>query len=149
MNPIKTLRTANGHTQQTLAEALGIERATVAMWETGRAYPTVDKLIRLADLLGVTTDELLGRGLPTPNDQTMRGGDPMNDNPITLNDLLALSDCRHLMLTASLTPRLKNTIFVDLTDSAERNDLIDLYGDRAVKSLDINGVRDALIVDLA
>ncbi|MBQ3424410.1 MAG: hypothetical protein IJH38_04340 [Clostridia bacterium] len=71
-------------------------------------------------------------------------------NPtITLNDLLALSDCRHLMLTAPLTPRLKNTIFIDLTDSAELDDLVQLYGDRAVKGLDINCVRDALIVDLA
>lgn len=68
-NMIKAIRKAKGYTQQTLADALFVERATVGMWEIGKSYPSAEMLIRLAKLLDVTVDELLGReSIPTPND---------------------------------------------------------------------------------
>ena len=61
MIQLKTIRKSKGFTQQALADALGVERATVGMWEIGRNVPTVENLCRLADLFGVSTDALLGR----------------------------------------------------------------------------------------
>lgn len=36
---IKELRKTHGYTQITLAEALGVSKGTVAMWETGKRAP--------------------------------------------------------------------------------------------------------------
>ena len=45
-------------TQQQLADALGVERATVAMWETGRNWPSASLLPKMADLLLCSIDDL-------------------------------------------------------------------------------------------
>ena len=56
---ILKLRTARGMSQGDLAEKLEVSRQSVSKWETGQSVPDVDKLVRLADLFGVTTDYLL------------------------------------------------------------------------------------------
>ena len=58
---VKPLRIAAQKTQQELADALSIERATVAMWETGRSWPSAALLPVIADTLGCTIDALFGR----------------------------------------------------------------------------------------
>lgn len=47
--------------QQTVADALGVKRQSVAQYCDGSAYPSLQRLCSLADLFGVTTDYLLGR----------------------------------------------------------------------------------------
>ena len=47
-----------GLTQADVAEALGIERATVGMWETGTSWPSARVLPDLAGLLYCSIDEL-------------------------------------------------------------------------------------------
>ena len=56
---ILKLRTARGLSQGDLAEALEVSRQSVSKWETGQSVPDLDKIIKLADLFGVTTDYLL------------------------------------------------------------------------------------------
>lgn len=51
-------RKAAGLTQAEVAEALGIERATVGMWETGTSWPSARVLPDLAGLLCCSIDEL-------------------------------------------------------------------------------------------
>jgi transcriptional regulator with XRE-family HTH domain len=46
-------------TQQDIAEACGVDRSTVANWETGSTYPDARRLKDLARKLGVTVDQLL------------------------------------------------------------------------------------------
>ena len=55
---IRNLRELAKLTQEQLSEALGVSRSAVAMWETGCAKPSADKLPKLAKLLGCTIDEL-------------------------------------------------------------------------------------------
>lgn len=55
---IRKLREDRGITQAQLSEKLGVGRSAVAMWETGCAKPSADKLPKLAKLLGCTIDEL-------------------------------------------------------------------------------------------
>ncbi|MBR4132323.1 MAG: helix-turn-helix transcriptional regulator, partial [Oscillospiraceae bacterium] len=43
------------------AEKLGIKQPSLSAWENGSRTPTVDNLIAMAELYGVTTDYLLGR----------------------------------------------------------------------------------------
>lgn len=58
---LKELRIAKGYNQEKLAKALNVSRSTVAMWETRKNNIDDDMLARLADLLGCSTDYLLGR----------------------------------------------------------------------------------------
>jgi len=56
---LQTQRKAHGLTQQEVADRLGISNRTLSAWETDRAYPDILALPELADLYGVTTDEIL------------------------------------------------------------------------------------------
>ena len=56
---LAALRKANGLTQQEVAEKLNISDRTLSSWETGRTAPDLLSLPELADLYGVTVDEIL------------------------------------------------------------------------------------------
>lgn len=58
---IQKMRIEHGFTQERLAELLEVSRQSVSKWELGQAVPEVDKIIRMSELFGVTTDELLLR----------------------------------------------------------------------------------------
>lgn len=51
-------RQASGLTQEQLAERLGVERSTVARWESGHSTPRPWARPRLADALGLTSGEV-------------------------------------------------------------------------------------------
>ena len=55
---IKEKRKSKGLTQIELGELMGVNRSTVAMWESGEALPRADKLPFLAEVLGCSIDEL-------------------------------------------------------------------------------------------
>ncbi len=57
---LRRLRTGKGLTQAALAERLGVSDRAVSRWERDEAYPDVTLLPRLALLLGVSVDALLG-----------------------------------------------------------------------------------------
>ena len=61
---LKQLRAAAGLTQPAVATALAISRSAVAMYENGSREPELSLLCRLADLYGVSLDELAGRQHP-------------------------------------------------------------------------------------
>jgi transcriptional regulator with XRE-family HTH domain len=48
-------------TQNRLAELLSVKPRVYSRWETGDAVPHFDTIVRMADILGVTLDELAGR----------------------------------------------------------------------------------------
>ena len=64
MNGIQNLRMQKGITQIQLASDLGVDKSTVAKWETGKAFPRADLLPKIADLLGCSIDQLFGRDTP-------------------------------------------------------------------------------------
>ncbi|MEC4175313.1 helix-turn-helix domain-containing protein [Adlercreutzia sp. R7] len=53
------LRRERGFSQESLAEQLGLSRQAVSKWERAESAPDMGNLIALADLYGVTLDELL------------------------------------------------------------------------------------------
>jgi transcriptional regulator with XRE-family HTH domain len=57
---IKRLRLAKGLTQEQLAELLTISTAAVSKWEAKNTYPDITMLFPLAEIFGVTVDDLLG-----------------------------------------------------------------------------------------
>ena len=59
---ILALRTQKEMSQEDLAAALEVSRQSVSKWETDQSVPDLDKIIRLADLFGVTVDQLVREG---------------------------------------------------------------------------------------
>ena len=58
---LRTLRKEAKLSQTEVAEKLGLGYYTLGKWEQGRAEPSADDLVRLADFFEVSTDFLLGR----------------------------------------------------------------------------------------
>ena len=58
---IQELRIQKGMTQERLAEMLEVSRQSVSKWELGQSVPDVEKIIRMSELFGVSTDTLLLR----------------------------------------------------------------------------------------
>lgn len=59
MNRIRELRKEQKMSQQELAVKLGVERSTIAKWETDIHSPRTDKLRQIAKVLDCSLDELL------------------------------------------------------------------------------------------
>ncbi|MBS5934895.1 MAG: helix-turn-helix transcriptional regulator [Clostridiales bacterium] len=58
---LKELREDQGMTQSDLANMLNISRASISGYETEANDPSIDILIKLADIFNVSLDYLLGR----------------------------------------------------------------------------------------
>jgi len=56
---LQELRKQKGLTQDEVAEFLFVSRTAISKWESGRGYPNIDSLKRIAKLYSVTIDELL------------------------------------------------------------------------------------------
>ncbi len=52
------LRKAKGLTQKDLAETLHVSRQAISRWEVGTAAPSLDNLVRLSEIYGISLDEL-------------------------------------------------------------------------------------------
>lgn len=57
---IVSLRKQNNMTQMELADKMGISFQAVSNWERGNSMPDISKLPELAEIFGVSLDELLG-----------------------------------------------------------------------------------------
>lgn len=65
------LRRSKKFSQEQVAEALDVSRQAVAKWESGKTVPDLNKCIALAELYGVSLDDLVQydsrtAGLPIP-----------------------------------------------------------------------------------
>ena len=58
------LRKEHKLSQEALAEKLGLSRQSISKWERAEASPDTDNLIALAEVYGITLDELLGNNEP-------------------------------------------------------------------------------------
>lgn len=57
---LKMLREDKGFTQQHLSEVLNVSSSAVSHYENGTREPTIETLIRMADVLNVSVDYLVG-----------------------------------------------------------------------------------------
>lgn len=56
---LRLLRQEHEYTQQKVADAVGIDRSTYATYETARNIPNVFILARIAELYGLSVDDIL------------------------------------------------------------------------------------------
>ncbi len=57
---LKKLRKESGYTQVQISENLNIRQQSYLRYETGQGEPSLETLVKLAKLLDVSTDYLLG-----------------------------------------------------------------------------------------
>ena len=57
---LKVLRKQKGFSQEELAVRVNVVRQTVSKWEKGLSAPDADAVIKLAEVFGVSVNELLG-----------------------------------------------------------------------------------------
>lgn len=72
---ITALRTGLKLSQGDVAERLDVSRQSVSKWETGQSVPELDKIVKLADLFGVSVDELVRDG-PQPASPRREAAEP-------------------------------------------------------------------------
>ena len=58
---IKKIRESRRMRQYELANRMGVKQASVSAWESGKAVPSAENLMKLADILECSVDALLGR----------------------------------------------------------------------------------------
>lgn len=57
---LKNLRELHGMQAKELSEKLGVNRSTISLYEHGERCPGIDKIIKLANIFGVSVDYLVG-----------------------------------------------------------------------------------------
>ena len=67
------LRKSADMTQSELAEKLGLTRQAVSSYERGDSFPDVSILVLIADIFGVTLDDLINSGEPTRGESIILG----------------------------------------------------------------------------
>ena len=74
------LRKQHGLSQEDLAARLGVSRQAVSKWERAESAPDTDNMIALAELYGVSLDDLVHGDAPAPQPSAMEPGDA--DDPL-------------------------------------------------------------------
>ena len=65
---LKKLRKDNNLSQEELAEKLNVTRQSVSKWESGVAYPEMDKVIQICKMFNVNIDDLLNKDINEVNE---------------------------------------------------------------------------------
>jgi len=101
---IKNLRKEHGGSQADLASRIGGDAGQISRYENGKITPSVDVIVRLAELFDVTTDYLLIDD--APRRPFKAAADPLADR---LTDLAGLTDADRAALAHILDGLLANT----------------------------------------
>lgn len=81
---IQAYRKALGISQEELGQRLLVSRQTISLWEKGQTMPTIDNLIRLKEIFGVSVDEFLDIGNEADAGKTPSEPEPMPNEAYTV-----------------------------------------------------------------
>ena len=68
-------RKKSGLSQEDLAEKLNVSRQSISLWETNQAMPSVDNLMKLAEIFDVSLDELCNDKKPQKQEEIKNEGE--------------------------------------------------------------------------
>lgn len=95
---IKELRKERNMSQIRLSIELGVSQETISAYESGKHYPSVESLIKLSDIFGVSCDYILSL-----SDIRAAASDLNNQEQILITKYRALSPVKREVLLAYLT----------------------------------------------
>ena len=64
---LKRIRKEHNLSQEELAEKLGVSRQSVSKWESGTAFPEMDKVIQICKIFNVNMDDLMNQDIKAIN----------------------------------------------------------------------------------
>lgn len=82
---IQAYRKALGISQEELGQRLLVSRQTISLWEKGQTMPTIDNLIRLKEIFGVSVDEILDVGNVADAGKTQPEPEPVPNEAYTVS----------------------------------------------------------------
>ena len=103
---IQELRKQKGLSQEGLGNMLNISRQTVSLWENNQTYPTLDNLLLLKDIFGVSADELLGCEQPA--------SEPLPDAPVESFSFSFSEQDIKALARNEITPRLIKPVIISV-----------------------------------
>ena len=65
------LRKKNGWSQEELADKLGVSRQSISKWEGAQSMPDMNRILKMSEIFGVSTDYLLKEDMEMPADTGM------------------------------------------------------------------------------
>ncbi len=75
-------RKKNGWSQEELADMLDVSRQSVSKWESAQSIPDLQKILKMADIFGVSTDYLLKDEIEPENGTDLKCIDSDSDTPL-------------------------------------------------------------------
>ncbi|MBO7401489.1 MAG: helix-turn-helix transcriptional regulator [Lachnospiraceae bacterium] len=100
-------RKKNGWSQEDLAEKLSVSRQSISIWEGAQSIPDISKIIKMAEIFGVSTDYLLKDELE-PSEPVQS---PAPDTDYTDVRTVSMEEANEfLRLTEDIAPRRANMV---------------------------------------
>ena len=96
---LKTLRKNKGFSQEQLSLRLNVVRQTVSKWEKGLSVPDAEMLVKIAEVLGTSVNELLGEAVAAKNEE---GLSSVSMELQKLNELLAMQIAQKKQLAKNI-----------------------------------------------
>ena len=118
---LSRLRKQADMTQSELADKLNVTHQAISRYEKGHCFPDVSILVRLAEVFGVTLDELIHAGFPSKGESVLLENVAKGNTDIsaeTVSDLMGVAP----MLKPSVLQKLSENCKkqgIDLTSLAE------------------------------
>ena len=101
---IKKIRKDNNLSQEDLADSLGVSRQAISKWESGVAYPEMDKIISICQKFDVNIDDLLNKDIKEVNKE-IESKHKLND---VFNDVLKfITDSINMFFNINFKTKLK------------------------------------------
>ena len=97
------MRKKNGWSQEELAEMLGVSRQSVSKWEGAQSMPDMNRILKMAEVFGVSTDYLLRdeMELPAGSEAEILQAGQATDLPavrsVSMEEAVAFMDFRNVM----------------------------------------------------
>ena len=88
---IRRMRTARNMSQVEFAKLIGVTKQCVSNWENDNVLPSIEMLVKIADVFNVTTDLLLGRESKEFLDVSMLTDGQRGHVALIINDLELLN----------------------------------------------------------
>ena len=118
---IAELRKKNDMTQFELADKLSISFQAVSNWERGNSMPDISKLPELAEILGVSIDEILGKTntvlSDVINENTLNEKEYSKDDIIDAAAIMKPSQIENMIVSSNYNPKVLNTVLPFLEEA--------------------------------
>lgn len=144
---ISRLRKERDMTQSELAEKLNLTRQAISGYERGDNFPDVSILVLMADIFGVTLDELINSGEPSRGEKFILGNIAIgNDNVVaeSISDVVGLAP----LLKPSLLSKLSSGLAKNGIDISNIVALAEYLNDESVISMLENATFDTIDEEL-